>query len=182
MCLRSWHLSFTHSSNQHGAQANRADLALLQDAEGKMERQGTFVPASATASIPDTVSSTSATSSAMPVACHCHGIVDIHFKLCTITNVQRLMAGNLQCSCCPVGQQHTTEPLLIGLLFCTFSFCWCIAILCASCSGGAPGCVAGSPQLLQRPGRSHCIGRHSCGGGRHHGSSCVLCRKRRRPQ
>ena len=51
MCLCTWHISLAHSSDQHDVQADRADLAMLSNAQGKMERQGTSVPLRTTASI-----------------------------------------------------------------------------------------------------------------------------------
>lgn len=44
VCICTWHISFAHSSDQHDTQTDRADLALLSEAQGKMERQGTSVP------------------------------------------------------------------------------------------------------------------------------------------
>lgn len=44
MCICTWHISSAYSFDQYDPQTDRADLALLSEAQGKMERQGTSVP------------------------------------------------------------------------------------------------------------------------------------------
>lgn len=40
MCIRAWHISLAHTPHQYVTQADTADMALLQDFERKVERQG----------------------------------------------------------------------------------------------------------------------------------------------
>lgn len=40
VCICTWHLCITHAPHQHVAQADTADMAVLQGAQGEVERQG----------------------------------------------------------------------------------------------------------------------------------------------